>query len=55
MKLHVGDVLRIDNNDQIPVSHLISLKWENRIFPKVNIDSVELSQIYSISPLLLTC
>ena len=23
MKLHVGDVLRIDNDDQIPVSHTL--------------------------------
>jgi len=59
MKLQVGDVLRIDNDDQIPVSHklqnLISFEWGNVIFPKVIIDSVELSQISPISPSLLAC
>lgn len=59
MKLQVGDVLRIDNDDQIPVSHklqnLILIEWGNGIFLKVIIDSVELSQMSSISPSLLAC
>lgn len=59
MKLQVGDVLRIDNDDQIPVSHklqnLIPFEWGNVIFSNMIIDSVELSQISPISPSLLAC